>query len=302
MNRKSKTIISLLIVLLSTIYINAQKVNSFALWGSGGYNNFLSGVEKVSTIGGAGVNIGLGYEFQSGGFLMQVGGEFQHYTSNMKMAEFTEIIPMLNTEGKYYDGTFIFDKNQDRQTMGNAAAVLKLGFVTPSNFYMLFGGKYAYNIYGSTKTYTNVTSKGYNDNLIGDDDNGTFSDMPNHGYYTIKRSFNEKLAFQPTIFGSIEAGLQIGKRNYFGVVYRFALFFDFGITALTAKPLLGQSKIIDISQTEEFQPALRPFFYNETTQRIQVIFTGIKFTVLFGKKVEKKYCNCIQNIKWRRTK
>jgi hypothetical protein len=295
-----KKLITILFAISIVSACHSQTANSFALWASGGYSNFLSGVEDISHRGGIGGNIGLGYDLRAGGFLLQLGGEYQHYTSTAAMKEFTEIIPMLNSEGKYYDGIFIFDKNRDKQTMGNAAAVLKFGFITGSNFYMLFGGKYAYNLYGSTRTTTTVTQKGYYDNLIGEDDNGIFSEMPNHNYFTKKRKVNEKLSFAPTIFGSIEAGMQMENWSFLGATYRLAFFFDFGVTSLNSKPLLNASRIIDISKTEEFQPAVRPFFYNEKTAKINVLFTGIKLTVLFGNEhISNKNCHCIQNIKWK---
>lgn len=301
MNKIVTTVFSLMVAFASI----AQSTNSFALWVSGGYNSFFSNVEQVKNIGAVGGNVGLGYDFQTGGFLMQLGAEYQHYTSNAFMDDFSEIIPMSNTEGNPYDGIFILPKNnREKQTMGNAAAVLKFGFITANNFYMLFGGKYAYNIYGTTATYTTVTSKAYYDHLIGDinGDEGVFSDMPNHDLFTEKRKFSKKLGFNPTIFGSVEAGMKMDNWKLWRVTYRLALFCDFGITALKDKPLPGTSRLINISKTEAFRPALRPFAYNEQTGRIPVLFAGIKLTVLFGAISNSGYCNCIQDVKYQKAK
>jgi hypothetical protein len=287
----------LLTLLFSVVYAAAQTTNSFALWTSGGYNNFLSNVENIKRIGGIGGNLGIGYDLRKNGFLMQTGVEYQHYTSNAKITNFTENIQMRNSEGDVYDGIFIFENNRDRQTMGNSAAVLKLGFITSSNFYMLFGGKYAYNIYGSAKTYTKAISKAYYDHLIGEDDNGIFSDMPNHGYYTKKRILKEKFAFQPIFFGSVEAGLQIDGKKLLGATWRIAFFCDFGFTALKTKPLLYTSRIKDISITEEFKPAVRPFAFNHTIDRINPLFTGVKLTLLWGNEIQNnRKCKCIQEV------
>jgi hypothetical protein len=294
--------ISVLTTLLLAVCSAQSQTHSFALWFSGNYGNFLSNTEYTK-IGGIGGNIGLGYDLQAGGFLLQIGGEFQHNTSNVLMKEFTEVIPMLSTEGKYYDGTFTFSRNRDKQTMGNAAAVLKFGFITPSSFYMLFGAKYAYNLYGKTRTSTRVTSILDFEQYIGEDDEGIWSEMPNHGTYKKRRSLSEKLSFQPTIFGSLEAGFEMRDWNFLNARYRLAFFADFGVTSLTDKPLLNSSIIKNISQTEEFQPALRPFSYNQQTTGINVLLTGIKLTVLWGGESNHSgYCNCIQDIKWKRTK
>lgn len=303
MNRLSITVFSLLLATTSIAQQTNGLTNSLALWVSGGYNNFLSNVEQVKNVGAVGGNVGLGYDLQSGGFLMQLGVEYQHYTSNAFMDDFSETVPMLNTESNPYDGIFRLKNNREKQTMGNAAAVMKFGFITPNNFYMLFGGKYAYSIYGTTATYTTVTSKAYYDHLIGDineKEEGIFSDMPNHDYFTEKRKFSQKLGFKPTVFGSVEAGMKIEKWNLWGATYRLALFCDFGITTLTNKSLPNTSRLINTSKTEAFRPALRPFAYNEQTDRIPVLFAGIKLTMLFGSQNNGGYCNCIQDVKYQK--
>lgn len=290
------------VLLISTMSLSSQRVNSFAMWLSGGYNNFLASRQDVAYVGNMGVALGLGYDLRLSGFLFQLGGELQHYTSNARLSNFTEIIPMKNTEGISYNGLFAFERNIDRQTMGNATAVLKLGFIASNDFYMLFGAKYGLNLYGSTTTFTNITSKGQYDHIIGEDEEGTLSDMPNHGYYSIRRSYSEMLDYEPSVYGSIEAGMQFSDNTFLGAIPRFAFVFDIGLTGLKNYPAVeGVSIIKDISTTEEFQPALRTFFFNPADSRITSMFAGVKFTLLWGSE-QTSYCNCITDFKYRHPK
>ena len=64
----------------------------------------------------------------------------------------------------------------------SVAIAAKLGFVSYSDVYVLFGVKYGYNFYGYSLTSTSVTSRGRYDHIIGEDDGGLLSDMPNHEY------------------------------------------------------------------------------------------------------------------------
>ncbi len=291
----------IMFLLTSAFPLSSQVVNSFALWLSGGYNNLVAKRQDVVYVGNIGTSLGLGYDLRLGGFLFQIGGEMQHYTSNAVLGNFTETIPMVNTEGIAYNGIFTFNGNTDRQTMGNAAAVIKLGFITPNSFYMLFGAKYGYNLYGNTTTSTNVTSKGQYDHIIGEDGQGTLSDMPNHGYYSARRSYAEKIEFEPSIYGSVEAGLQFSDNTFLGAVPRLAFVFDLGLTGLKNYPAVGTSPIKDISTNEEFQPALRTFFFDPAVSRITSIFAGVKLTLLWGSE-RTSYCNCITDFKYRHPK
>ena len=75
--------------------------------------------------------------------------------------------------------SFDFRHNVDRQRVGSVAIVAKLGFVSYSDVYVLFGAKYGYNFYGYSLTSTSVTSRARYDHIIGEDDGGLLSDMPN---------------------------------------------------------------------------------------------------------------------------
>lgn len=302
MNKTKRLSIIAIAVLVATA-LQAQ-THSFALWLSGGYNSHNTKITDYSYKGGAGGNIGLGYDLQAGNFVLQLGGEFAHLTSNIGTADFVDSIPMVNTEGTPYMGHFAFTKNRDMQQFGKALAQLKLGFVTTNTgtqFYGLFGGKIGFNLYGNTHTYTTVTSSGVYDDIIGGGD-GDLSNMPNHDYYTGNREYKEEIALAPTIYGSAELGLQFMDAKILGATPRLALFFDYGFTSLANKPEnVSTERIINISETDQFKPALRPMFYNDQTDKFNTFFTGIKLTLLWGGD-NTSYCHCIDDHKVKLTK
>lgn len=300
---KSRRLSVFALTLVVVAALQAQ-THSFALWLSGGYNSHITKLPERSYMGGAGGNIGLGYDLQIDNFVLQLGGEFAHLTSNIGIADFTDSIPMINTEETPYNGVFDFTKNRDMQQFGNGAAQLKLGFTTTNpgtQFYALFGGKIAFNVYGSTRTYTTVTSTGIYDNIIGESGGGDLSNMPNHDYYTGKRQYEEEIDINPTIYSSVETGLQFMNAKILGATPRFALFFDFGFTSLAKTPNTPETRIVNVSETDQFKPALRPLFYNKETDRFNTFFTGIKLTLLWGSD-PSSYCHCIDDHKVKLTK
>ena len=112
----------------NTLY--PQTVNSFAVWLSGGYNNLIASRDKVAYLGELATDFGLGYDLRSGNTIFQIGGEVRYQTSNARLRDFSETIPMISTEGKPYDGLFDFRHNVDRQRVGSVAIAAKLGFVS----------------------------------------------------------------------------------------------------------------------------------------------------------------------------
>ena len=204
---------------------------------------------------------------------------------------------MINTEGKPYDGLFDFRHNVDRQRVGSVAIVAKLGFVSYSDVYVLFGAKYGYNFYGYSLTSTRVTSRARYDHIIGEDDGGLLSDMPNHGYDTAKRLYGNKLNLEPSVYGSVEVGRQLSDKTFFAAVPRIALFLDAGYTKLgKSQKTIGGSLIKDISTTEEFVPALSTFFFDPSAngKRWLSLSFGVRLTLLWGHQKMGR-CRCIQD-------
>ena len=285
------------IVFLFANTLYPQTVNSFAVWLSGGYNNLIASRDKVAYLGGLATDFGLGYDMRSGNTIFQIGGEVRYQTSNARLRDFTKTIPMINTEGKPYDGLFDFRHNVDRQRVGSVAIVAKLGFVSYSDVYVLFGAKYGYNFYGYSLTSTSVTSRGRYDHIIGEDDGGLLSDMPNHGYDTAKRRYGNKLNLEPSVYGSVEVGRQLADKTFWAAVPRIALFLDVGYTKLgKSQKTIGGSLIKDISTTEEFVPALSTFFFDPSAdgKRWLSLSFGMRLTLLWGHQKMGR-CRCIQD-------
>ncbi|MDR1544344.1 MAG: hypothetical protein LBS50_08080 [Prevotellaceae bacterium] len=285
-------------ILALSFTVQAQVVNNAALWANLGYSSFLNGDKASKPLGNVGEGIGGGYELYANGFLLQIGGEFQHLSSTMKIDDLYRVYSMISTDNKLYDGSFYFQKNRDFQNLGSLGGVFMLGYQSEKSFYFLVGGKVFYNLFSNARTRTTVTTKAYFDNLIGENDNGIFSNFPNHGLTTTGRKIQERLEPNPVRYaGSIELGMRINSWSALGASYRLGFFCDFGLASL--KRINYSENIINISKTEEFQPALTSFLTHNTTDNnsFYTLFTGIKLTVLWGS--EKGKCKCLQNMKWK---
>ncbi len=278
---------------------NMDNTSNIAFWTSGGYSCITNGVPETNMLGGTGMALGGGYELHYDHFALQTGLELIYGTSRMNRNDFIYTQSMQDSEGSPYQGYFEFKNIVDQQKMINVGVPLMFGYQSVGNFYFLLGGKVLFHLYGSSITSTNVTSKAYYGNIIGDDDDGIFSEIPTHGLTTERRSVRNSLRLKNIFIASIETGFFLTKPNHSHATnnhksIRLALFADYGFSPISD---MSEDLIVNISKTGEYKPAINGFLYhNVQSAFLNTLFIGVKFTTVFC--IKKKYdCKCEGSVK-----
>ncbi|MDP4202092.1 MAG: hypothetical protein Q8861_05310 [Bacteroidota bacterium] len=291
----------LLIVVLSVWNIEPvasqqdQNQNRFLLWGSGGYSQITNDAPVTAPHGNVGIAIGIGYELLFNRLLVQTGIELSHYTSKMSLIDTALVVSMVDTEGTPFNGNFTFQNTEDAQQITNVGIPLMLGYESPKGFYVALGGKAMLNIVGRSKAKTYVTSTASYTDVIGDNNDGIFSDMPNHGLTMEPRTVKTSIQLHTIFAGSVEAGYTFGKKSEdFSVKnrpkIRLSMFCDYGIASVAEKDKPA-SLFVNTSNAGGFTPAISGYLLNDIrSNRLNILYVGLKVTVLFS---PKKYgCNC----------
>lgn len=295
------TILPVFIILSVCLVLNVAaqsnfNTNNFLIWGSGGYSRIGNDAPAANAIGNAGGAVGAGYEIHfKNNMLLQTGLELSCLSSRMNLKDTLLVVPMIDTEGDLYDGHFEFQNTHDMQKILNVGIPLMIGYESSNGLYFAVGGKAMLNITGQSLTTTTVTSTAYYDNLIGLNNTGILSNMPNHGLFTETRSINSSLQLHAIFSGSLEAGYTFGKNaEDFSVKnrpkIRLSMFCDYGFAPVAEKDKPG-SLFVNTSNTGGFTPAISGYLLNDIgSNRLNILYVGLKVTVLFG--VKKYGCNC----------
>ena len=269
--------------------------NNIILWTSGGYSSMMNDGPKTQAMGNVGMSAGFGYEMHWNHFLLQTGLEFSYYTSRMNIGDSLYVLPMIDTEGNNFKEHFTFSNTYSMQRVINTSIPILLGYKTDKGFYFLIGGKFVYNLSGNSETNTSVTSQAEYNNIIGNNNDGVISGMPNHGLDTEKRIVKNSFTLNPGFTGTIEAGLPLRKlTNLYSTKnnrsLRLALFCDYSVLSFKDN-LRSDNLIVNISKTSMYLPAINGLlFYNTKSNVLNSVFVGIKLTAIFG--IKKDICRC----------
>ncbi|NDV46355.1 hypothetical protein D0T49_04790 [Paludibacter sp. 221] len=311
-----KRLLFLFSLIACTVHTQAQGLDyshNLIFWGNTGYSSIMALQPETSSSGKVGANIGFGYEYRYKRFMLQTGFEVQHLSSVMKYDEFTHTVPMRDTEGRDFEGIFIFRENREQQYFNNVSVPLLVGF-SHYDIYFLIGGKFQFNFSNKMRTVSTVTSKARYDMLVGSDGQGLLEDMPNHGLTDTKRTVEGGIKISPIYVASFEVGKNykpamkkssgnaryeylrrqrefenrftphIFDRHY----YRIAFFCDYGFTSLKEKNPPGII-INTATQPKAYAPALNHMLYG--TDKTHTLHVGVKLTLLFQFKGEYP-CHC----------
>lgn len=271
------------------------KTNNFLIWGSGGYSRINNNAFSTKASGNAGMSIGSGYEMYFKNFLLKTGIELSHYSSKMSLNDTLLVVPMIDTEGILFNGSFTFKNTVDFQKITNVGIPIMLGYESPNGLYVAIGGKILFNITGRSKTTTDVTSTANYDNLIGDNNNGNLSNMPNHGLTNDLRSVNTSFQLHTILSGSFEAGYTFRNNTEISAVkdkpkIRLSLFYDYGFTPVNRNDQIDNI-FTNTSKTDGYSPGIQSFLLHDIkSKKLNILYIGLKVTILFG--IKKQACNC----------
>jgi hypothetical protein len=297
----------------------AQTSGWFSLWGEAGYSrlndNMLKSdyLPKVYSIHGFGAGLGIGYEFHYRKFIAMLGIEGTYWNQSTVVDNFQLHTAMIDTEGDPFEGVFDLRNNTDHYNIGYANIPLMVGFHLPKKWYFLVGAKYGLNILGQSATgndKTTVTSSGIYPQFI-----DVFVDMPNHEFWTYKRTHQTDIEFENNLAASLEVGKYLSIKNY--LTTRIALFADYGFLNIHKDRVEGANVTNDpMPLSEVMRPEdilkLNPELINNINQNgglfnprynalllsqraykrtFTPLFIGLKLTVQF-KLHENNDCMC----------
>ncbi len=278
--------LKLVVILGFVAFLNleAQHLNNIIVWGSGGYSSLLHADKDISSPGGLGGGVGVGYELHYKKFLFHTGLEFTYLNPTLRMSDFIHNQEgLMDTEGELYTGHFYFKENTDKYKLGNFNLPLMFG-LRSGKVYFLAGTKLGLNLFGNSTVESQVTATGTYDRFIED-----FENMPNHNFGTTneKHDYSVKLNFNCT--ASLEAGTYLGNnKNADKTQYRLAVFCDYGLLNVNNNP--EENLILYSNEVNFYQPYLNNYL-KSSDRRVNPLYVGLKFTVIFGVE-SKKDCMC----------
>jgi hypothetical protein len=211
------------------------------------------------------------------------------------MEDHDEAIPMIDTEGDFFQMHLHVDKSRDLSHMVNLNIPLLMGGEW-GRFYFLIGPKFSINVYGATSSSAMVTTYGEYERYYDD-----FYDMPNHQFITGLPVKSEplKMKWNFNILAHVEIGGRVGhmfKHKQFRInpdkvrMY-LAAYVDFGV--LNLHTVQGGAPVFGYQETDHgvqfySQPLMISNLANGVTFRN--LNVGIKYTIAFeGRQRKKSY-------------
>jgi hypothetical protein len=266
------------------------------LSGSSGYCQIKNGATISNDKGNVGFAVGTAFERQYKNFLFQTGIELSLYRSTMSLKDTLQDLDMIDTEDMLFRGHFTFTKIRDLQRLTNIAIPLMVGYESWNGYFISVGGKAMLNLAGNTTTSSRVNLRAYYPNIIGENNDGGLSNMPNHGLSTVNRDVRGSFKLNALFVGSIECGytVPIKYENHVRSMkpkLRLSVFCDYGIA-----PVKKSQRTTDIftntSTTGEVAPAIRSYLFKDMkSNRLNVMYAGVKVTVVFALKVFECFCD-----------
>ena len=251
-----------------------------------GYSSLLHTIQGQKPAVGANTCFGVDYRLNYNNFLFSVGAEAMYELNANQLDKLDVSIPMVDTEGDYFDMHVQVDKSRDLSHMANVNIPILFGGEW-QRFYFLVGPKLSLNLYGSTSSTALVTTYGEYEQYYDD-----FYDMPNHQFASGQPMSSGllPLGWNMQILAHLEVGGRVGhmyrhqqfRLNPDKVRMYVAAYVDFGLLNLHSNS--GGAPIFEYRETDQgvqfyIQPLLRSSLADGATFRNFNI--GVKYTIAF---------------------
>ena len=227
---------------------SAENRHFLDVWGGGGYDALLHGMEHTKVPGGGGFHVGAGYELNVNNFLLQTGAEFQWFSSKTRLSGYAEDYPIRYDDGHVqsellYHYNFLDYSEKHRAGYVNVPVMVGWKF---DRYYALVGAKVGLNLMGSYAAEGQVRPTVTEPTAIED-----FTTI----YDPVGMSGAGDLALGLNVAASAEFGVtldewlprnmtRLSNRRRTPVSYRAAVFVDYGLT--------------DANKASAFSPLVQP--------------------------------------------
>ncbi len=281
------------------IYLTSA-MHSFLVSCSGGYNRFDNFLDETDVVGGGLIEFEVGYSWGQRplGMMFQTGISLSLQNSGMAYtAGVSDHKLMFDTEGNVHTANYYFNHINQKDTYVNLNCNFLLGYKWYNNIYFLVGPKVGYAVAGWGKTSCIVTRTSNYDGLIGEDNNGLFSNMPNHFMRDESRKHNQEIAKNPYVGLFLESGYYLlddkfisrqknRRSNANFIALRMSVFAEYG-GYLQDYSEEEPQLIVDQSETLYYKPAIANFLYYNS-RFITSFSCGVKFT--FTMEYKSRIC------------
>ena len=235
MNKKLILSIAMLAMLLP---VNAVVKTSHFIqfWGEGGARQYTGTFNRaIPQLGFLG-DVGIGYEFRAGWFVINTGVGFAVPTFRLNVEDMTSSFYGQDDEGDYRHYNYVSTGRVERYNGFNLQVPLMFG-IQLKKFYMLIGAKGDFNMWTASHIRANIAAQGVYDDFI-----DPFENMPEHTYYegtSIRQ--HHAVRFGPDVNARLELGWRFGTPTLatgFDVnkskwQYRLGFFLDYGLLNIT---------------------------------------------------------------------
>ena len=264
-----------------------------------GYSALLNQSTLGSSSGLVGAKLQVGYEWRYRKLIVHSGLEFASINDLASINPFqmqttyTQGLP----EGQYMTEFFDFQSFKETQLMGQINIPVQIGAIFSDRYYFLAGARIGFPVLHAAQTKTTVKTWLEDPMLIGE-----LNEVPIHDAYTSTEKIN--YSWPANIINaqvSAEAGLVLnpffekpqkgkgrGKSSYSGrsnsgkngkkpILYRVALFADYGITSCAQ----GSGETKTLVTVKEPREITMNGYYDASQVAAHSLLVGAKFAVLF---------------------
>lgn len=266
----------------------------FSLSASGGYYSLLENIPEITTKGGGGCTIGIGYEFRYSYFWLSAGFDFQYGASTLTTAPFDIHREFLDTQGKPVNFHFYVDEYSDTQHDFRIGIPVMVGFCT-NGIYGGIGMKFSYAPRTVATPSIKYVTTGTYEQYIDD-----FENMPNHFYTEYTAPGRTEIVMKPQGHVIAELGYDILNRERMTTyalcsVLKVAAYAEYGINSCMSGSE-DDGILYGYDETNPAQLIANSYYaqHNVSKARIVPLFVGIKVTFM----LRIKTANCRCDSKW----
>ncbi len=304
-NKLFSKITAVIAVVLMTIAAPAAKAqlnypdNFLCAWGGLGYANLFHQAPYVTSLGGPGALLGVGYEVKKKNFIFNVGFEFDWKNTFSKREDFIVDVNMTDTEGEDFVYSYNFTKFNDNYNVGYVNLPVRLGARFRS-FYFLVGAKVGLNLFATSNSWARIHTYGtYPWSIV------PFENQPDHFFLDKKLSGSNSFKTDLNVAATLEMGWSIYPGNRKAKhYYRVGFFADYGLFNIHMNA--DEGNVIGIpsgGNTDVTDVKLNSLFTSNQflDKNVNPAMIGCRFTVLWHVG-ERHTCNCYipYHTKWER--
>lgn len=269
-----------------TSHNSVDNYNFVYVGGNIGYTNLLENAKDMTSTGGLGFQLGVGYEFRNSGFWMNAGLQYSHYTSTLSVDPYQEQRAGFAVTGQ--QATFYYDVTGPNGTSNpqdvnnwNAFGIPVMVGYYKMGFYVGAGAK--------LDLYLNPKSRSKGEYELSAKHNGSsviFKNMPNYYYTTYPYDQTHKVTLNPEISLIGEVGYDLLSSMVTAKstchILKLGLYFEYGLNNMLKPGTLTERLIVNPNNATDVEVQATLNMAQYESNRINPFFIGARLTYVIG--------------------